>query len=113
MTDDKKVLLKKQISQIRSKLKTGDYRFTLHALERRIERSISRAEVEEAVLSGDIIEDYPEDKYSPSCLVFGLTKQGRTLHVQCSLDPVWIITCYDPSENPFQWNEHFKKRRYP
>jgi hypothetical protein len=56
----------------------------------------------EAILSGDIIEEYPEDKYGPSCLILGKTKMGRPLHVQCSLPPtVWIITLYEP--DPQEW----------
>jgi len=104
-------LQKEPILWIRSKVKTGEYRFTLHSLERRIERPITKKEVEEAILNGEIIEDYPKDKYGPSCLILGFTKQGRPIHVQCSLDPLWIITCYDPSERPEEWTEDFRKRR--
>jgi hypothetical protein len=56
-------------------------------------------------------EDYPEDKYGPSCLILGFTKEDRPIHVQCSLEPVWIITCYDPSQKPLEWDEYFKERR--
>lgn len=35
------------------------------AVKRMIKRSIDRYEVEESVLSGEIIEEYPDDKYSP------------------------------------------------
>ncbi|MGB9885630.1 MAG: DUF4258 domain-containing protein [Moorellales bacterium] len=41
------------------------------------------------------------DKYSPSCLIFGRTQQGRPLHVQVSLPPkeVVITVCEpDPAE---------------
>lgn len=48
---------------IRSKIRAGEYGFTVHSLERMIERSITRKEVEEAILNGEIIEDYPKDKY--------------------------------------------------
>jgi len=51
-------------------------------------------------MSGEIIEDYPEDKYGPSCLIYGITREGRILHVQCSIEPVWIITAYDPTLSP-------------
>ena len=68
-----------------------------------------RIEVEEAVLRGEIIEEYPEDKYSPSCLVHGKTEKGRDLHVQVSLPPVVVvITTYDP--DPKEWID-FKIRR--
>ena len=57
-------------------------------------------EVEEAIASrSEVIEDYPNDKYGPSCLVLGYTKAGRPLHVQCSYPSrplVKIITLYEP-----------------
>ncbi len=61
-------------------------------------------------LHGEIIECYSEDKYGPSCLVFGEAK-GKVLHIQCSLDPVWIITAYDPRLFPEKWDHSFKKRK--
>tara|TARA_Y100000294_G_scaffold102592_1_gene95285 strand:+ start:812 stop:1039 length:228 start_codon:yes stop_codon:yes gene_type:complete len=67
-----------------------------------IKRSITRSEIEEAVISGEIIEEYPDDKYSPSCLIYGRTNTGRDLHVQLSLPPpIIIITTYDPV--PEEW----------
>jgi hypothetical protein len=32
------------------------------------------------------------------------------LHVHCSIDPVWIITAYDPRLNPDEWDPEFKRR---
>jgi hypothetical protein len=49
-----------------------------------------------------IIEDYPDDKYGPSCLVFGVTEAGRPLHIQCSYPArplVKIITTYEPDKD--------------
>ena len=67
-----------------------------------IKRSIDRVEIEETVLAGEIIEEYPDDKYSPSCLIYGKTVNERDLHVQLSLPPsVVIITVYDP--DPEEW----------
>lgn len=88
-----------EIEEIKVKIKIVDYRFSDHAVKRMIRRSIARSELEEAVLSGDIIEEYPDDKYSPSCLVYRRTKSGRHLHVQLSLPPaVVVITAYDPDK---------------
>ena len=85
------------IKGIQDKIKKGDYRFSDHAVKRMIKRSIERYEVEEAIMAGEIIEEYPADKYSPSCLVYGKTENGRNLHVQVSLPPmVVIITTYEP-----------------
>ena len=85
------------IKGIQDKIRKGDYRFSDHAVKRMIKRSIERYEVEEAIMAGEIIEEYPDDKYSPSCLVYGKTENGRNLHVQVSLPPmVVIITTYEP-----------------
>jgi hypothetical protein len=74
-----------------------------------IKRSIDRFEVEQAILSGEIIEEYPEDKYSPSCLIYGKTEDGRNLHVQISLPPsVVVITTYEP--DPREWIAYKIKR---
>ena len=56
------------------------------------------------IANGEVIEDYPDDKYGPSCLAFGMTKSGRPLHIQCSYPSrkvVKIITLYQP--DPEQW----------
>ena len=98
------------IKMIKEQFEAGKHRFTIHAFERCVERNISPNEVKYAILSGEIIEDYPEDKYGPSCLIYGVTKEGKILHVQCSIDPVWIITAYDPTLNPEEWETNFKRR---
>ena len=86
-----------ELDEIRAEITTGNYRFSDHAVKRMIRRSIGRIEVEEAILKGEIIEEYPDDKYSPSCLIYGVSKAGRHLHVQLSLLPaVIVITVYEP-----------------
>jgi len=52
---------------IRNAWQAGHYRYSQHALMRRIHRKISHEEIETILLTGEIIEDYPDDKYSPSC----------------------------------------------
>ena len=99
------------INNIRKCIVTGNYRLTIHAFERCVERGISPEEIKDIILTGEIIEDYPKDKYGPSCLICGNTKKGKVLHVQCSIDPVWIITTYDPSLNPKEWDKNFKRRQ--
>ena len=98
------------IAKIQRVVKDDQHRFTLHALERIIERSIQPTEIKEAILHGEVIECYLEDKYGPSCLIFGKTA-SKIVHIQCSLDPVWIITAYDPSLSPEKWDHGFKKRK--
>lgn len=99
-----------EIDEINVKIGLGQHRFSDHAVKRMIKRSIDRIEIEEAVLSGEIIEEYPDDKYSPSCLIYGRTKAGRHLHVQISLPPsVVVITAYDPDEA--EWIDYRIRRK--
>lgn len=99
------------IDEIRQKLQRQEYEYSLHAVDQSILKRITRREVEEAVTSGQIIEDYPTDKYGPSCLIFGMTAAGRPLHVQCTYPTrpkVKLITLYEP--DPTEWID-FKIRR--
>jgi hypothetical protein len=100
------------IHRIRVKLKRRQYEFSKHAVDQSIIRDISVREVEDAIASrSEVIEDYPDDKYGPSCLILGYTKAGRPLHVQCSYPSrpfVKIITLYEP--DPDLWID-FRVRR--
>ena len=90
------------IQLIIEQVRRGTYYWRQHAIQRSIERGISEEEVVTALLNGEIIEEYPEDTYGPSCLVLGRTSAGRPVHVQCSLPPtVWIVTLYEP--DPEAW----------
>lgn len=71
----------------------------------------SEEEIRTAGAKTEIIEEYPEDKYSPSVLMLGFTSAGRPLHIQVSSadsDETRIITLYEP--DPSEWAE-FRKRR--
>jgi len=97
------------IKGIKDKIRNGEYRFSDHAVKRMIKRSINRSEIENAVMAGEIIEKYPDDKYSPSCLIYGRTRGGRDLHVQVSLPSlVVIITAYEPDES--EWIDYRFRR---
>ena len=86
-------------------------RWTSHILERIFRRGICIADVEIALLNGEIIEQYPTDYPFPSCLVLGYTKAGKVLHIVCgsSGTELWLITAYFP--NPDEWTEDFRQRR--
>ena len=99
------------IEQILAKIQAGQFEFSKHAVDRSILRVVSVQEMHEAIANGEIIEDYPDDKYGPSCLILGFTQAGRPLHIQCSYPSrplVKIITLYEP--DPAQWID-FRVRR--
>jgi hypothetical protein len=99
------------IDDICRKIEAGQFEFSKHAVDQSIIRRISVQEVREVFADAEVIEDYPEDKYGASCLIFGRTAAGRPLHVQCSYPSralVKIITLYEP--DPAQWID-YKTRR--
>jgi Domain of unknown function (DUF4258) len=97
----------KSLEEIKSQLQAGKFEFTRHALKRAIERNISEEEIKEMSLTIEVIEDYPDDKYSPSCLLLGFTRNGRVLHIQVpsiESDFIKIITLYEPDSS--QWIDY-------
>jgi hypothetical protein len=103
------VVLSVDSIRIQERIRLGDYRFSDHAVKRMLERTIERIEIEEAICNGTIIEEYPDDKYSPSCLIYGQTLDKRDLHVQVSVPPrVVIITVYEP--DPSEWIDNRNRR---
>ena len=99
------------IEDIRRRFAENRFEFSQHAVDASILRHISVEEIREAVSKAEVIEDYPEDKYGPSCLILGRTQTGRPLHIQCtypSRDPIKVITVYEP--NSALWID-FRVRR--
>lgn len=82
-----------------------------HALERMQERDISREDVKNCIMHGEIIEDYPDDFPHPSCLIFGYTMQNKVIHTVVSLgnEEIGVITAYFP--NIIKFENDLKTRR--
>ena len=100
------------IEEIRYKIANNQFELSKHAVDQSISRQIRLQEIREAIANSQIIEDYPNDKYAPSCLICGLTKTGKTIHTQISYPSrplVKIITVYEP--DPQKWNNDFTIRR--
>lgn len=70
-------------------------------------------EVYEAVCSGEVIEEYPEDKLYPSVLIYGRTTSDRPLHIVCAYDIEEdlsiVITVYQP--NPDLWIDYKRRKQ--
>ena len=72
--------------EIQRRVASGRWVYTKHAVDRAIERGIWAYEVEEAIVSGEVIEDYPSDKYGPSCLI--LDGKGKDPCTSRSVIPI-------------------------
>lgn len=68
------------IDEIRALIGSGDYEFSLHAQQERLAEDLDVADIEAAVLAGEVLEDYPNDSRGPSCLVCG-NAGNRAVHV--------------------------------
>lgn len=100
------------IDAIRAKVSAGEFEYSQHAVDQSIQRRIAVEALRTAISTGEVIEDYPEDKYGPSCLILGFTRNGRPLHVQCSYPSrprLKIITLYEP--DPSRWIDYRERRR--
>ena len=98
---------------IRRKFAEEQFEFSSHAVDQSILRQIRVQDIREAIANGQVIEDYPNDKYGPSCLICGLAQAQRPIHVQCSYPSrpiIKIITVYEPA--PYRWDRNFTKRRH-
>jgi hypothetical protein len=68
----------KTIEQILHQLADGEFELTRHALRRIVERNISESEICQAAKDGRVIEDYPDDKYSPQLSDIGFYSSRTT-----------------------------------
>ena len=84
---------------------------TQHMMLRFQQRGIRYYEIKEALLRGEIIEDYPHDFPYPSCLGLGITPAERKLHIVVGIGDgkLWIITAYEP--DPARWSADFRVRK--
>lgn len=72
--------------------------YSAHCLTRLIERSITIDEVEIALNSQgiEVLENYPDDKRSPSCLLLGWKSQNDALHVIVAYTVNEVVSVYEP-----------------
>lgn len=72
------------------------------------ERRLTLIEVEQALLTGRILEQYSDTGRGESCLVAGFSDAGRPVHVVCGRMGEWmvVVTVYVPTppkfKNPFE-----------
>ena len=96
--------------RLKQAFRAKTYTLTDHASDRLAKRKIRSPEIEQVVLSGEVIEDYPDDKYGPSCLILGYTNAKRPLHVQIGYSQqIKVITVYEPE--PDEWDDDLKTRK--
>ena len=68
------------------------------------------SDLENVIMMGEVIEDYPEDSRGHSCLISGVWKDLRSIHVVCAPKDEYlpIITTY--RLDLIQWTPDLKER---
>jgi hypothetical protein len=85
------------IEEIKVKVRADQYVYTYHADVERKADELTFAQVEQALLNGKILEQYPDTGRGESCLVVGLA-EDTPIHTVCGWhgEKVAIITVYIP-----------------
>ena len=92
---------------IQNQVREGRYYFSRHGDQERQNDNLTVAEVEEALLTSRVLEQYGDTGRGASCLVVGFTEGGKPLHVCGEIeDHVVLITVYIPTpprfKNPYE-----------
>ncbi|NOY76263.1 MAG: DUF4258 domain-containing protein [Calditrichaeota bacterium] len=95
-------------------IKNHNIRISDHAVEEAENDGFQFSEIFYSVLHGEIIEDYPNDKPFPSCLIFGLSRNNEPIHTVWAYNNSnhWavLITVYRPDVQKWiNWKERRKK----
>lgn len=93
-----------KIEWIHGHVRRGEYYFSKHGDQERQNDNLTIAEVEEALLTGRILEQYKDTGRGESCLVVGFAEIGKPIHVVCGERGDWlvIITVYIPRPPKFK-----------
>ena len=100
------------MTEIRRKIARNKLRYSQAAVNQSIRDRISTDEIEAAIVNGQLVEEYTQDRYGSNYLVCGLTQADRPIHIECtslSQSMLEIIAVYIP--DPEQWDENFMIRR--
>lgn len=86
--------------------------FRVHAIRRMFERRINDEDVRRVLVTGEVIEKYPDDHPYPSYLAVGFCGP-RAIHVVAADNQedqeTVVITVYEP--DPAQWDPMFRRRQ--
>lgn len=90
------------IDEIKEKIRKNQYEYTIHAEIERKTDDLTFYQIEEAILTAEILEQYPDNGRGESCLLVGFS-ENIPIHVVCGGrgNKVVIITVYVPKPPKF------------
>lgn len=92
------------IGWIVERVQKDEYYFSGHGDQERQNDNLTIEEVEEAVISSRILEQYENTGRGEGCLIAGFTNAGKPVHAVCGTraELLVIITVYVPSPPKFR-----------
>lgn len=110
MNEDSSSNIEASMNRILIQAIEENIRVTQHAQQEMVEDEFELDDVIAGIKTGKIIENYPEHKRGACCLINGLSKGGRPIHIVCttSRPKLIIITVYEPK--PPKWTTPTQRR---
>ena len=113
-TDRRQAFIRKKAEQNQSDPMGRRVLWSRHAITKLTVEGLSRQEVEQALVSCEVIEIYPTHaRPLPDCLVLGRLTEGQPIHAVIAIDEindrVFVITVYRP--DPRRWGDDYRTRR--
>ena len=99
------------IKELQTLCNNEKFKWTGHIVTRLQERDINPSDIKNCILTGEVIEQYPNDYPYPSCLIFGYSVKTKPLHVVLGVGEgyLWLISSYVPDIN--RWEPDLKTRK--
>ncbi|MBU0693362.1 MAG: DUF4258 domain-containing protein [Candidatus Omnitrophica bacterium] len=101
-----------KFNNIRERLQNNQFELSWHAEKEKQQDKITYFEIDEAIKTSEVIEDYPDDPRGNSCLALGFTYEHKPIHFvlgNLEEEKILIITMYRPKLE--EWID-FRIRRH-
>lgn len=99
-------------ANVKESIRSGAVHVSVHALDEAAADDLLLQDIEAATLAAECIEDYPDDRRGPSCLV-RCEIRASAVHALWGFDEphrrAILITVYRP--DPERWDNDFRTRR--
>lgn len=90
------------IEAIKAKVRSNEYVYSQHAEVERNAEDLTFAQIEEALLDGEVLEQYDDTGRGESCLLLGFA-EGTPIHIVCGWrgEKLALVTVYIPRPPKF------------
>ena len=100
--------------RIRDLVKKGSVRISEHGYDELSVDGLTARELVNGVATGEMLENYPDFRKGPCCLVLQYDSDGSPIHAVWGVpkgydSPAVLVTAYRP--NAEKWTSDFRRRR--